>query len=83
METGKKILSKDEMEQVTGGFEYDGVLEWLKGYNIACPTCSNDDAGSVTRRYATALHIYYTCGKCGQKFYYTLGLGNKVKVYKE
>ena len=82
-ETKKKTLSENEMEQATGGFEYEGVLEWLRGTNIACPSCGNDSADSVTRRYATALHSYYTCGKCGQKFYYTMGLNNKVKVVKE
>ena len=82
-ETEKKILSENEMEQVTGGFIYDGCLEWLKGYNITCPNCGNEDAGSVKKRYATALHSYYTCEKCGQNFYYTLGLNNKVKAVKE
>ena len=81
--TGTKTLTEKEMEHVAGGFEYEGCLEWLKGYNIACPNCGNEDAGSVKRRYATALHIYYTCEKCGQEFYYTLGLNNKVKVFKE
>ena len=83
METEKKILSENEMEQAAGGFEYEGVLEWLKGHNICCPTCGNGDAGSITRRYATGLHSYYTCEKCGQKFYYTLGVNKKVKVVKE
>ena len=82
-ETEKKILSENEMEQVTGGFIYDGCLVWLKGYNIACPNCGKDDTDSVKRRYATALHSYYTCEKCGQNFYYTLGLNNKVKAVKE
>ena len=82
-ETEKKTLNENEMEQAAGGFEYEGVLEWLKGYSIACPNCGNEDEGSVKRRYATALHAYYTCGKCGQKFYYTMGLNNKVKVIKE
>ena len=81
--TEKKELKENEMEQAAGGFEYEGVLEWLKGYNIACPTCGNEDAGSIKRRYASALHIYYTCEKCGQKFFYTLGLNNRIKVYKE
>ena len=82
-ETEKKTLNENEMEQAAGGFIYEGCLEWLKGYNIACPTCGKDDAGSVKRRYATALHSYYTCEKCGQNFYYTLGLNNKVKVVRE
>ena len=82
-ETEKKILNEKEMEQVTGGFEYEGVLEWLKGYCFACPNCGNEDADSIERRYATALHCYYTCRKCGQKFYYTMGLNKKVRVYKE
>ena len=81
--TEKKVLNENEMEQAAGGFEYEGILEWLKGYNITCPTCGNEDAGSITRRYATALHSYYTCSKCGQQFYYTLGLNKKVKVVKE
>ena len=81
--TKTKILNENEMEQAVGGFEYTGCLEWLRGYNIACPTCGKDDTGTVTRRYATALHAYYTCGKCGQNFYYTLGLNKKVKVCKE
>ena len=82
-ETEKKILSEKEMEQAAGGFEYEGVLEWLRGHDICCPKCGNGDAGSITRRYATALHSYYTYEKCGQKFYYTLGLHNKVKVVRE
>ena len=81
-EKEKRTLNENEMEQAAGGFEYEGILEWLKGYDITCPTCGNGDAGSITKRYATALHVYYTC-KCGQKFFYTLGLNNKVKVYKE
>lgn len=81
--TEKKILNENEMEQAAGGFEYDGCLEWLKGYNITCPACGNEDAGSLKRRYTTALHIYFTCEKCGQNFYYTLGLSNKVKAVKE
>ena len=82
-ETEKKILNENEMEQVTGGFEYEGALEWPRGYNIACPTCGNEDKGSIKRRYATGLHIYYTCESCGQKFNYSLGPNKKVKVYKE
>ena len=82
-ETEKKILSVNEMEQATGGFEYNGCLEWLKGYNIVCPNCGCEDADSVKRRYATALHVYYTCENCGQKFFYTMGLNNKVKVCRE
>ena len=82
-ETEKKILNENEMEQATGGFEYDGILEWLKGYNIVCPNCGNEDAGSLKRRYTTALHIYFTCEKCRQEFYLTLGLNNKVKVVRE
>ena len=82
-ESEKKILNENEMEQATGGFEYEGALEWLRGYNIACPVCGNEDEGSTKRRYATGLHIYYTCGNCGQKFYYTQGPNKKVRVYKE
>ena len=82
-ETEAKILTENEMEQASGGFEYNGVLEWLRGYNIACPTCGNEEESSIKKRYATGLHIYYTCEKCGQKFYYTLGPNKKVKVYKE
>ena len=82
-ETEKKMLNENEMEQAAGGFEYEGVLEWLKGYNITCPTCGNEDADSLKKRYATGLHIYFTCGKCGQNFYYTLGLNNKIKAVKE
>ena len=82
-ETETKILTENEMEQASGGFEYEGVLEWLRGYHIACPTCGNEEESSITRRYATGLHIYYTCGKCGQKFYYTMSPNKKVKVYKE
>ena len=81
--TEKKILNENEMEQAAGGFEYDGCLEWLKGYNITCPACGNEEAGSLKRRYTTALHIYFICEKCGQNFYYTLGLSNKVKAVKE
>ena len=82
-ETENKVLNENEMAQVAGGFEYEGVLEWLKGYDIVCPNCGNGNADSIQRRYATALHIYYTCGNCGQKFFYTLGPNKKVKVYKE
>ena len=82
-ETEKKMLNENEMEQAAGGFEYEGVLEWLKGYSIACPNCGNEDETSISRRYATALHSYYKCEKCGQNFYYTMGLNNKVKVVKE
>ena len=82
-ETEKKVLNENEMEQAAGGFEYEGILEWLKGYNITCPTCGNEDEGSITKRYATGLHIYYTCEKCGQKFCYTMGLNKKVKVVRE
>ena len=82
-EIDNKILSEKEMEQVAGGFEYDGVLEWLKGHNITCPKCGTEDEGSLKKRYATGLHIYYTCEKCGQKFYYSLGPNKKVKVYLE
>ena len=82
-ETEKMILTENEMVQAAGGFEYKGVLTWLRGYNIACPTCGNEDEGSIRKRYATGLHIYYTCQNCGQKFNYTEGLNRKVKVYKE
>ena len=82
-ETGTRNLTEKEMEQANGGFEYEGALEWLRGYNIACPACGNEDKDSIARRYATGLHIYYTCGNCGQKFYYTMGLNKKVKVCKE
>ena len=82
-ETEKKILSVNEMEQAIGGFEYNGCLEWLKGYNIVCPNCGNEDGDSIKKRYATGLHIYYTCENCGQKFYCTLGPNKKVRVYKE
>ena len=82
-ETEKRILTEKEMEQASGGFEYQGVLEWLKGYNIACPNCGNDSEDSISKRYATGLHIYYTCGHCGQNFYYTMGLNKKIKVVKE
>ncbi len=83
-DTEKKTLTNNEMEQVNGGFEYDGILEWLKGYNIVCPTCGNEDEGSITKRYATGIHIYFTCKNCGQKFNYTPG-ANKgtIKMYKE
>ena len=83
METEKKVLNENEMEQVSGGFEYEGVLEWLRGYDITCPACGNGDADSIKRRYATALHSYYTCVKCGQNFYCTMGLNKKIKVVKE
>ena len=79
----KKILNDKEAEQVVGGFKYDGILEWLKGHDIACPNCGNEKEDSVKKRYATGLHMYYTCGNCGQNFFYTLGPNNKVKVYKE
>jgi len=78
-----KILNNNEMEQVAGGFVYDGVFEWLKGFNITCPNCANEEEASLRKRYATGIHVYYTCEKCGQKFYCVLGPGNKVKVYKE
>ena len=64
----KKIINKDEMAQIVGGFEYDGVLKWLNGYNVKCPTCGNEEEASIKKRYATGLHIFYTCEKCGQKF---------------
>ena len=82
-EIEKNILNKDEMEQAVGGFEYDGALNWLKGYNVHCPTCGNEEEASLKRRYASGLHIYYLREKCGQKFNYTLGLNKKVLVYKE
>ena len=81
-ETKQKMLNKNEMEQAAGGFEYNGILEWLRGHNIACPKCGNADAGSITRRYATGLHVYFTC-ECGQNFFYALGLTNKVIVVRE
>ena len=83
MEKEINTLNEKEMEQAAGGFEYEGILEWLRGYPIACPSCGNEEEDSITKRYATGLHIYYTCAKCGQKFYYTLGANKKVKVYKE
>lgn len=66
MET--KIMNKTDLEQIVGGFEYDGQLKWLKGYNVTCPTCGNEEEDSIKKRYATGLHIYFTCEKCGQKF---------------
>ena len=57
--TENKVLTEKEMEQATGGFEYQGVLEWLNGYNIACPNCGNEEENSIKKRYATGLHIYY------------------------
>ena len=82
-ETRKRILNEKELEQIVGGFEYEGILEWLRGYNISCPNCRNENAGSVKKRYATGLHIYYTCEHCEQKFFYTLGPANKVIVVNE
>ena len=78
-----KILNENEMTQAAGGFKYTGILEWLKGHNIACPGCGNEAEDLIEKRYATGLHAYYTCKNCGQKFYYTLSASKKVRVYKE
>lgn len=32
----EKILNENEMVQAAGGFKYKGILEWLRGHNIAC-----------------------------------------------
>ena len=53
-ETKQKMLNKNEMEQAAGGFEYNGILEWLRGHNIACPKCGNVNKGNF-------------CSECGEK----------------
>ena len=64
----KKNLSLEEMEQVSGGWEYNGFFEWLNGYNIKCPKCGNDDPNVVQKYAASTNEVLFKCTRCQQRF---------------
>ena len=60
-ETEKKVLNENEMEQAAGGFEYEGILEWLKGVQYHLPDLRKRGRGfnneKVCHRPAHLLHM--------------------------
>ena len=64
----KKKLNPEELEQATGGWEYNGFFEWLKGYNIKCPNCGNENADVVQKYAASTNEVLFKCAYCQQRF---------------
>ena len=66
----KKELSMNELDQVSGGWEYDGKLKWLKGYNVACPYCGSESEDVVRFRFIGngGSGAHFRCENCTRPF---------------
>ena len=64
-------LNQDEMETVSGGWEYDGKREWLVGHNIECPYCGNGSRDVVVFKAALGPSCaMFKCNNCDRSFSY-------------
>ena len=62
---GTRELNKAEMAHVSGGWEYDGKREWLRGNEISCPYCNNDSREIVVFRASLgASNAAFSCEDC-------------------
>ena len=73
-----KELKANELEQVSGGWEYNGDVEWLKGYNIKCPYCGAEDEETVQYCGRSKMLVGFRCAHCAKQFQYLYSMG---KVY--
>ena len=74
-------LTPNELEQVSGGWEYDGHIDWLKGVTIQCPYCGADDPETVKficKRQS--LRAFFECSQCKRTIEYLHTAGGKVIV---
>ena len=68
---GTRELNKAEMAHVSGGWEYDGKREWLRGNEISCPYCNNDSREIVVFRASLgASNAAFSCEDCRRSFRY-------------
>ena len=64
-------LSKEELENVSGGFECEGPWDWIKGLEIKCPYCGEESNDIVHYRLATAKsNAHFLCDRCNRMFSY-------------
>ena len=69
---GTRELNKKEMEQVSGGWEYDGKREWLLGHEISCPYCNSGSREVVVFKASLkATNATFRCENCNRTFRYT------------
>ena len=68
----KKELSMNELDQVSGGWEYDGKLKWLKGYIVPCPYCGSESEDVVRFRFIGngGSGAHFRCENCNRPFSY-------------
>lgn len=74
----KVELNVNELGKISGGWIYDGPVDWLKGTDIKCPYCGADDEETVHYCGRSRMFIGFGCSKCKQQFNYELFYG---KVY--
>ena len=69
----KKELNLEELAQVSGGWTYDGVADWLKGFEIACPYCGNSsrDVAQFQFMSFSKSNVYFRCVNCKREFIYS------------
>ena len=77
----KKELNVNEMEQISGGWVYDGPVEWLKGTNIKCLYCGAEDEETVHYLGRSTMHICFECRNCHNTVNYEYFNG-RVRVAK-
>ena len=65
-----KELNMEELEQVTGGWEYQSekYQTWLNGYNIQCPYCGNEDEDVVKKWAGSPSEVLFECNNCQKTF---------------
>ena len=76
-----KELKPSEMEQISGGWEYDGDIDWLKGINIQCPYCGAEGRETVQNHGRSKLTAGFKCSRCNNRFQY-INANGKVYVNK-
>lgn len=83
MNENKKMrkLSLDEISEVSGGWEYDGNLKWLKGHNIVCQRCGSNTKEVVQYKFSlnNGLTAIFQCSNCNHSFAYLYQNGEILK----
>ena len=78
-----KKLDSHELEQVSGGWEFDGPRDWLVGHDIVCPYCGNGRRDVVTFTGSTSKSsAYFKCLDCKRMFIYS-HLRGKIELFDD